>query len=514
MKKGEELIAKFLAESLDASEVKEFRRCLERDSALRQKLGEQASLHGQLDVLMEDEVSKQGWISECLNRCAVADQENFLSGVQRKLRLVRFKRTATIAAAAMIALALGLALWSPAPQPAAIISQIRTSEAGSSLRVGDHYNDGDTLQVGSGLVELDLPGRGRMIVEGPTELTFTNATHANLVSGRIHLRVTENGRGYRLKTPKGVIVDLGTEFGVAVNRDSGTVETHVLDGEVEALVDDRSAPIHLKKNEALLQSGSLKRRFQAEQSLFYTSLPPIHVGSVGMVHWSLEPGSDNIVNAQTQTLSEQGADLKLRGHPQLTEGPFGNALQFDGKGTYAETSYRGVKGNMPRTVAFWVNVPSDFKTSQAFAMVSWGDFKQENPGAVWQISINPVKQDGLIGRLRLGVHGGQVIGSTDLRDDQWHHVAVILYPAEQASLGQQVLLYVDGKLESLSNRVLNTIDTEVETSSHGVWLGRDVNTSKVKDGFFRGKIDEVYIFDVALSQEEIQTLMERNEPPR
>lgn len=232
-----------------------------------------------------------------------------------------------------------------------------------------------------------------------------------------------------------------------------------------------------------------------------------------MVHWSLEPENNNTVQARTRKLPEHEAALKLRGQPQLTEGPFGSALQFDGKGAFAESNYPGVGGNMPRTVAFWVNVPSDFKTSQAYAMVSWGDYKEEKPGAVWQISVNPAKEDGPIGRLRVGVHGGKVVGSTDLRNDRWHHVAVILYPAEHNSIDQQVLLYVDGKLESPTSRVLSFIETEVETSTHGVWLGRNVNVSKSAGGFFRGALDEVYIFDAALSQGDIRRLMERNEPP-
>lgn len=181
----------------------------------------------------------------------------------------------------MVALALGLALWSRASQPVAVISQISASEVGAPLRVGDRFASGDALKVGKGLVECDLPGRGHMIVEGPAEVTFVSATHANLISGRVLLRVTEKGHGYQLTTPKGTIVDLGTEFGVAVDRNSGIVETHVLEGEVKAVSNYRSAPIHLKKNEALRQSGSLNRQIPADQTLFYASLPPVHDGRVG-----------------------------------------------------------------------------------------------------------------------------------------------------------------------------------------------------------------------------------------
>jgi hypothetical protein len=189
-------------------------------------------------------------------------------------------------------------------------------------------------------------------------------------------------------------------------------------------------------------------------------------------------------------------------------------IHFDGEGAHAESSYRGIGGNHPRTVAFWVRVPRDFDLSQGFAMISWGQFDNKDPGRVWQVSANPLEKDGPVGRLRVGVHGGQAIGTTDLRDDQWHHVAVVLYPAANPNFGQHVLLFIDGLMEPISRRVLGVIDTDVAQANHGVWLGRDVTSPSDNGRFFRGALDEVYIFDAALSQEEIRALMERNEPPR
>ena len=146
-------------------------------------------------------------------------------------------------------------------------------------------------------------------------------------------------------------------------------------------------------------------------------------------------------------------------------------------------------------------------------MVSWGKWAHDDPGAVWQISVNPFSEDGPVGRLRVGVHGGMAIGSTDLRNDRWHHVAVVLYPSENPEFGQHVLLFVDGVLDPVSRRILGVIDTNTKEASHGVWLGQNINIDS-KNRFFRGALDEVYIFDAALSQEDIRALMQRNEPPR
>jgi hypothetical protein len=82
-----------------------------------------------------------------------------------------------------------------------------------------------------------------------------------------------------------------------------------------------------------------------------------------------------------------------------------------------------------------------------------------------------------------------------------------------------LLIYLDGELEPISRRALLELNTRTGNASHGVWLGRNITyTHSVPDhhhgGFFRGEMDEVFIFDAALSHDEIRTLKERNEMPR
>ena len=81
-----------------------------------------------------------------------------------------------------------------------------------------------------------------------------------------------------------------------------------------------------------------------------------------------------------------------------------------------------------------------------------------------------------------------------------------------------MLLYLDGELESCPRKVVQEIATKA-SPSHGVWLGRNLafyeDTIEMGDSgrFFRGAVDEVYIFDGALSQRDIETLMRENMPP-
>lgn len=174
-------------------------------------------------------------------------------------------------------------------------------------------------------------------------------------------------------------------------------------------------------------------------------------------------------------------------------------------------------GGDSRTVCFWAKVPEDFSRRQGFGIVSWGDWTQFGFGQVWQVSVNPIFEEGAVGRLRVGLHGDQIIGTTDLRDGGWHHVAVVLYEASQPDIGTHVVVYVDGRFESLSQRSLLEVNTEVKTADHGVWVGRNVTSSgtrqPVHGSFFRGAIDELAIYRGALSQEEVQSLIDRNSLP-
>jgi hypothetical protein len=165
-------------------------------------------------------------------------------------------------------------------------------------------------------------------------------------------------------------------------------------------------------------------------------------------------------------------------------------------------------------VAFWVKVPKDFNISNGYGIVSWGILEK---GAAWQISPNPTKKDGLIGRLRIGTHEGMVIGTTDLRDDEWHHVAIVMYGGEHAEVSTHILMYIDGQLENTSKKSVAKIQTNLsDKNSRALMIGRNLGFTDKKNlpnKFFKGWLDELFIFDTALDDEQIRSLMNRNNLP-
>lgn len=521
MNDDESLLARWLADDLSDDEQEAFARRLAGEPELRAQLGRHLEIDGLLGPVMEDEFTRERMASRIIGAAHAADGDEFADGVRQRIRSSQRRRALgwTTAAAAAVALCFGL--WMQREQPLGTVVRTGSVDSAAEIHEGMKIHAGDGMNLKSGLVELEMAGRGRMVLEGPVEVKWLGPLHASIKHGRMLMRVTPAGHGYQVETPGGKIIDLGTEFGISVDSATKRVETHVLDGEVQAVVGDQP-PVNLHKNDALRFGDVPEQRIPADPGSFYSGLPPVSATMPGMIHWSMDLQDGGIARSNGSGFGSGNFDFipmnsVSGGGPAAVAGKVGGAAAFDGKGSFMESGFLGVGGSDPRTVCFWVKVPRDLSRMEGFAMISWGKFGALDPGSVWQLSINPRDQDGPVGRLRVGAHGGIAIGSRDLRDDQWHHVGVVLYPVTRPNIGKHVLLYIDGELESVSSRTFGEVDTKLTGAKHGVWLGRDVTREGVsippgQGGYFRGTMDEVYIFGGSLSQEQIRRVMDDQLP--
>ncbi|MHC4352258.1 MAG: LamG domain-containing protein [Planctomycetota bacterium] len=184
----------------------------------------------------------------------------------------------------------------------------------------------------------------------------------------------------------------------------------------------------------------------------------------------------------------------LVGDPQWVDGYELSALEFDGSGDYVNINgYKGINADAtdpdnpvqrPFTVACWI------KTTGNGEMVTWGS----SPGGQ-RLSF---RIDG--GTLRTEHGNGNLRGNTRVSDGRWHHVALVVN--EGAALWTpQTLLYLDGVADSTFS---GDDDTYNLTEGEDVSIGRRATSN---DRFFPGSIDDVRIYDKALTAEEIQELM-------
>jgi len=95
------------------------------------------------------------------------------------------------------------------------------------------------------------------------------------------------------------------------------------------------------------------------------------------------------------------------------------------------------------------------------------------------------------------VNGGYQVGTIDVRDDQWHHVAAVLADDGSPDVNE-ISLYVDGFLENNSA----SLDEPVNTADGVVRIGKAPWGSRP----FTGLIDDVRIYDKAFTEDEMRQL--------
>lgn len=390
-----------------------------------------------------------------------------------------------------------------------------------AVKVGQSINEG-TLTLAQGYAEITLTNNVVLLLEGPARVEFHSADHLVLTQGSLVARVPPNAIGFSVDTPSSEIVDLGTEFGVRVT-DIGESQVHVLDGEVKVRAGKEEHYEHLSQNQA--RAYDLQQQvaeIQSQPERFMRALPGQNSGTLEYLHWSFDQAVNDAFPCMGPGINNQcypAYKKSLKGGntgPNMIAGPFGNAVYFDGQHNWLETSFSGIGENKPRTVTFWAKVPSVFSVEQGFGILSWG---LSDVLSAWQISPNPLAQSGPLGRIRVGTNMGEIIGTTDLRDDQWHHIAIVLFGGEGANLSTHVLMYIDGQLERSANKSIARVHTRLNhPQSKPLMMGRNLAfTGEVKPSyprrFFRGGLDEVYIFDSALNQQQLLTLMQKNKAP-
>lgn len=139
--------------------------------------------------------------------------------------------------------------------PIALVGDVggAASFNGSPLTAGDKVPVG-MLHVDSGSVDLRFDHGTTLLVEGPTELTIDNSMQVTLKRGKVAARVSEAGHGFTVLGPGSAVVDLGTEFAMAVDDGKGWVE--VYDGEVDIALLNKDG--HAWKSRLLTATGPVR----------------------------------------------------------------------------------------------------------------------------------------------------------------------------------------------------------------------------------------------------------------
>jgi len=174
--------------------------------------------------------------------------------------------------------------------------------------------------------------------------------------------------------------------------------------------------------------------------------------------------------------------------PQWVDGVHGEALEFDAGQHVAVPGYEGILGSHARTTCAWINVG---KTSAS--IITWGP---AGSGTKWVMRTHN-------GPASLRIECGQsyIYGTTDLVDGQWHHVAAVLEDDGSPDV-EEIKLYVDGVVDEIGAANPRPVNT---ASGVECRIAYDLNNT---GRTYQGLIDDVRIYDRALSADEIQVLIQ------
>jgi hypothetical protein len=198
--------------------------------------------------------------------------------------------------------------------------------------------------------------------------------------------------------------------------------------------------------------------------------------------WKFDDASGRIAVDSSKHSRNGTLEGGLAFEKDSVSGRVGKALRLDGKSGFVQiTGYKGVTGTRPRTLAAWIKT-----VTPRGQIMSWG---QEDFGRMWIFGF-------IRGRVGVTPHGGYLYINPAIHDDAWHHVAVVVEEAKSPNLYDNVELYVDG--------------TPAEIHDIGLLDLWPINTGSELDlkigSSFQGLIDDVRLYDRALSREEIRTL--------
>jgi hypothetical protein len=195
---------------------------------------------------------------------------------------------------------------------------------------------------------------------------------------------------------------------------------------------------------------------------------------------------DEVSGRTSADFSKYGRKGLLKGglsfEKHSVSGRRGKALRLEGDEHHIQiTRYKGVAGTRPRTVTAWIKTATDDGQ-----IISWGS---EDYGQMWIFGF-------VRGSIGVTPNGGYLYMNDEVHDNEWHHVAAVVQDAELPNLHDDVKLYKDGAPAEIHD--IGLLDLwPIETGSDlDVGIGRE----------FEGCIDEVRIYDRALSDEQIKAL--------
>ena len=417
---------------------------------------------------------------------------------------------------------------------------IQWSDPASSYRVGDVLPAG-VLEFTDGVAEIDFFCGAALMVEGPAKLDLESDWSVRLVAGRLRAHVPPAARGFVVKAADSEIVDLGTEFALDVS--SNNVRVEVVEGEIELRGGEHDGD-HLVTGEGLslfgndggsgksfLQSlskvGDVRRRHETAQrerfKRWKTHSQQLRRDRRLVAYYPIAEYEGGRVIPNVATTGRE-LDGTLVGLVNRADGRFGSesgGLEFDRPGARVRARIDGEFQAF--TFVCWAKIDSLEHRYNALFMGDGYDTGEPH----WQIRDDgclmfSVMVDDTRKSRRFDPTDQRIITTGGLhhiyftepfwdisKSGQWVHLAAVYDPVDRL-----VMQYVNGKQvggEPITEP-FHIDKLRVGPAEIGNWGQPLRKTPWFSVRNLNGTIDELAIFNAALTSDDIRDLYEQGKP--
>jgi len=202
--------------------------------------------------------------------------------------------------------------------------------------------------------------------------------------------------------------------------------------------------------------------------------------------WLFESGKGNkVVDA-----SKRGHDGKLVGKVKWTKnGKFGKGLEFDGSESYVEIpDSKDFEFAGDFSIAFWLK--SEMPAPGSLGIVTKGYHDKSNTKPWYLVYFVPAGSMDFYLRNEAN-NNSRAVGTTKVNDGKWHHLVAM-------KAGDKVKMIVDGKEDGAT-----AVTGKATYGKHDYPLVFMAHYFRYVEGF----LDEVALFNKALSTKEITSIM-------
>jgi hypothetical protein len=252
------------------------------------------------------------------------------------------------------------------------------------------------------------------------------------------------------------------------------------------------------------QTPSQQAREQTLSTISKSNTVTLNSGLVG--YWPFDGDTTSWTTGTTQDVSGNGNTGTLVNMSMTTSpipGKIGGALNFNGTNS-VKTSYAGISGTSARTISMWLKTTqtSPLAGKNTSTLLAYGNADNcANPG-YFLVASND-KYGGSANYPGISVDfpcNAAITYNAAIYDNKWRHVVVSMPNSGTTS---NLKVYVDG--------VLLTTVNNIYVGSYNTGIGSNVQIGNdsyyyTANGGFQGALDDVRIYDRALSPEEVQQL--------